>query len=111
MDLSSNLNGNVIPKVYSKICAYLTRKPTANKHCIKAPRVNRNNKPHVDHYSCVGGNLFGRGCLTHFQSFCRRSVVYSAPENIFHLVKFCLVGVQKPVERNRRCQAKSYPSY
>lgn len=101
MDSSSNLNGNVIPQVYSKICAYLTHKPTANKHCIKAPRVNRKNKSHVDHYSRVGGNLFGKGCLTHFQSFCQHAVVYSAQENIFHLVKFCSVGVPKPVKQKR----------
>lgn len=98
MDLSSNLNGNVIPEVYSKICAYLTHKPTANKHCIKAPWVNRNNKPHIDHYGCVGGNLFGRDCLTRLQSFCQCLVLYSAQENIFHPVKFGLVGGQKPAQ-------------
>jgi len=94
MGLSSNINGTVIPKVYSEIYAYLTHKPTPNKHCIKAPWVNRNNKAHIDRYGCIGGNLFGRGCLTHAQPFCPCTASYSMQEDIFHLV-----GALMPVQQ------------
>lgn len=94
MGLSSNINGTVIPKVYSEIYGYLTHKPTANKHCIKAPWVNRNNKAHIDRYGCIGGNLFGRGCLTHAQPFCPCTASYSMQEDIFQLV-----GALMPVQQ------------
>lgn len=58
MDLSGDLNGKVIPKVYYQIQAYFIQKPTAKKKKpkksrIKALRVNRENKSHE-----FGGEIF-----------------------------------------------------